>query len=83
MSRVESEFTMSSAESSRGRALYDAPHLARNPANFAALSPLGFLARAAAVYPDKLAVVHDTTRVPIAGSMNGLANLPTPCAGAG
>jgi fatty-acyl-CoA synthase len=63
MSRVESEFTMSSAESSRNRALYDAPHLARNPANFAALSPLGFLARAAAVYPDKLAVVHDTTRV--------------------
>jgi len=36
---------------------YDAPHLARNPANFAALTPLGFLARAAAIYPDKLAVV--------------------------
>ena len=28
------------------------------PANFAALTPLGFLARAAAVYPDKLAVIH-------------------------
>src|ERR1700754_4408074 len=43
--------------------LYDAPHLARNAANFAALSPLGFLSRAAAVYPDKLAVVHQTTRI--------------------
>ncbi len=38
--------------------IYDAPHLARNPANCAALTPLGFLARTAAIYPDKLAVVH-------------------------
>ena len=37
---------------------YDEPHLARNAANFAALTPLSFLARSAAVYPDKLAVVH-------------------------
>jgi fatty-acyl-CoA synthase len=42
--------------------IYDAPHLSRNPANFAALTPLGFLARAAAVYPDKLAVVHGDRR---------------------
>jgi fatty-acyl-CoA synthase len=41
---------------------YDAPHLARNPANFTALSPLSFLARSAAVYPDKLAVVHGEAR---------------------
>jgi fatty-acyl-CoA synthase len=41
---------------------YDAPHLARNAANFAALTPLNFLARAAAVYPDKLAVVHGDRR---------------------
>src|SRR5213079_2224404 len=41
---------------------YDAPHLARNPANFAALSPLGFLARAAAIYPDKLAVIDGERR---------------------
>src|SRR4051794_39348247 len=41
---------------------YDAPHLARNPANFTALTPLGFLARAAAVYPDKLAVIDGTRR---------------------
>src|ERR1700722_7120382 len=29
---------------------YDATHLARNPANFAALSPLNFLSRAASVF---------------------------------
>src|SRR5512146_965398 len=42
--------------------MYDAPHLARNPANFAALSPLGFLSRAASIYPDKVAVVHGERR---------------------
>jgi len=42
--------------------VYEAPHLARNPANFAALTPLGFLARAAAVYPDKLAVIDGGRR---------------------
>ena len=41
---------------------YDAEHLARNPANFTALTPLGFLARAAAVYPDKLAVIDGARR---------------------
>ncbi len=41
---------------------YDAPHLAKNAANFRALTPLGFLPRAAAVYPDKLAVVHGSAR---------------------
>jgi 3-(methylthio)propionyl---CoA ligase len=41
---------------------YDAPHLAKNPANFTALTPLSFLARAAAVYPDKLAVIHGELR---------------------
>src|SRR5690242_21260663 len=43
-------------------ATYEAPHLARNPANFTALSPLGFLARAAAVYPDKLAIIDGARR---------------------
>jgi fatty-acyl-CoA synthase len=43
-------------------AAYDAPHLARNPANFTALTPLGFLARAAAVYPDKLAIIDGARR---------------------
>src|SRR5579884_11645 len=37
---------------------FDAPYLGRNAANFAALTPLSFLARAAAVYPEKTAVVH-------------------------
>jgi 3-(methylthio)propionyl---CoA ligase len=41
---------------------YDAPHLARGAANFTALTPLSFLARAAAIYPDKLAVVHGDAR---------------------
>jgi fatty-acyl-CoA synthase len=36
---------------------YDAPHLAKSAANFTALTPLVFLRRAAAVYPDKLAVI--------------------------
>ena len=41
---------------------YDAPHLAKNAANFSALTPLVLLRRAAAVYPDKLAVIHGATR---------------------
>jgi hypothetical protein len=59
MPGAESEFTMSSAESSQDRDLY-ALQLARKAANFAALSPLGFLSRAALVYPDKLAFVHQS-----------------------
>ncbi len=50
---------MSSPEDRR---LYDAPHLAANAANFAALTPLSLLARAATTYPDKLAVVHGAAR---------------------
>src|SRR5271169_1226787 len=41
---------------------YDASHLARNAANFTALTPLSFLARAASIFPDKLAVIHGDTR---------------------
>ena len=41
---------------------YDAPHLSRNGANFAALTPLNFLARAAAIYPDRVAVIDDQRR---------------------
>lgn len=37
-------------------------HLDRNPANFAPLSPLGFLERTAEVYPDRLAIVHGGLR---------------------
>ena len=54
---------MSSVESAKGPDLYDAPHLARNAANFAPLTPLGFLSRSAGVYPDKLAIVHGAARV--------------------
>jgi fatty-acyl-CoA synthase len=37
---------------------YDAPHLARRPANCEALTPLHFLVRAATAYSDKIAVIH-------------------------
>src|SRR5579863_6224798 len=36
--------------------------LDRNPANYVPVSPLGFIARAAAIYPGRLAVVHGTRR---------------------
>jgi fatty-acyl-CoA synthase len=36
--------------------------LDKNKANFVALSPIGFLLRAAAVYPERTAVIHGTRR---------------------
>ncbi|HZL38829.1 MAG TPA: acyl-CoA synthetase [Pseudolabrys sp.] len=36
--------------------------LDRNPANFQPLTPLGFLERAAAVFPDHTAIIHGTLR---------------------
>jgi fatty-acyl-CoA synthase len=36
--------------------------LARNGANFAALTPIDFIARAATVYPQRLAIVHGALR---------------------
>ena len=53
---------MSSAEDPRNENPYEAPHLARNAANFAALTPIAFVSRAAAVYPDKLAVIDGAAR---------------------
>src|SRR5436305_9399949 len=53
---------MAERKTKSATAAYEAPHLARNPANFTALTPLGFLARAAAVYPDKLAVIDGARR---------------------
>ena len=41
---------------------YEAAHLARNAANFAALTPVNFLTRAAAIYPDKVAVIDGERR---------------------
>jgi fatty-acyl-CoA synthase len=58
----EREFSVPSAEAPDKERPYDAAHLARNAANFTALTPLGFLSRAAAVYPDKLAVVYGDIR---------------------
>src|SRR5215469_5369227 len=49
--------TRTSAESG-----YDAPHLARQRANYEPLSPLSFLARAALAYPEKPAVIHGRRR---------------------
>ncbi|MEE8511427.1 MAG: AMP-binding protein, partial [Acidiferrobacterales bacterium] len=37
-------------------------HLVKNAANFTPLTPLSFLARSAAVYPAKTAVIHGGTR---------------------
>ena len=42
--------------------IFDAPFLAPREANYAALTPLSFLARSAAVYPDKTAVIHGDRR---------------------
>ena len=36
--------------------------LDRNPANFQPLTPLGFLERAAAVFPDRTAIIHGRLR---------------------
>jgi fatty-acyl-CoA synthase len=36
--------------------------LDKNPANFVALSPIGFLLRTAAIYPERIAVIHGERR---------------------
>jgi fatty-acyl-CoA synthase len=43
------------------RRIYDRD-LGKGPANYAALTPISFLARAASVYPRKIAVIHGETR---------------------
>ena len=37
-------------------------HLGKNPANYAPLTPLSFLERAAYVYPDRVSVIHGAQR---------------------
>src|SRR5260370_27894468 len=37
--------------------------LGRAAANFAALTPLGFLPRAASIYPDRAAMIHGDRRI--------------------
>ena len=36
--------------------------LDKNAANFAALTPLNFIERAASVYPDQASIIHGATR---------------------
>ena len=47
--------------SGNGNSPYDTG-LDKNPANFVPLSPIGFLLRAAAVYPERTAVIHGERR---------------------
>ncbi len=42
--------------------IWNEPHLAPSPASFEPLSPVSFLHRAAAVFPDKVAVIHGERR---------------------
>jgi len=37
-------------------------HLGKNPANYAPLTPLSFLERAASVYPDRVSIIHGSQR---------------------
>ena len=37
-------------------------HLGKNPANYAPLTPLSFLERAAYVYPDRISIIHGSQR---------------------
>jgi fatty-acyl-CoA synthase len=52
---------MSSTEGLQGREVNNSNYLSPNAANFAALTPLNYLARGSVIYPDKLAVVHGAT----------------------
>ncbi len=52
---------MAKTPTSKDRTPYDID-LDRNPANFQPLTPLLFLERAAAVYPDHVAIVHGPLR---------------------
>src|ERR1700690_1154958 len=38
-------------------------NLDKNPANYQPLTPLQFLARAAAIYPDHIAIIHGNPRI--------------------
>ncbi|HUI18885.1 MAG TPA: acyl-CoA synthetase [Alphaproteobacteria bacterium] len=57
--------------------------LARNRANFAALTPLSFLERAAAVFPEKTAVIHGETRYSYRELMARCRRLASALAGRG
>ncbi|HUI17960.1 MAG TPA: AMP-binding protein, partial [Alphaproteobacteria bacterium] len=57
--------------------------LARNPANFTALTPLSFLERAAAVFPEKTAVIHGERRYSYRELMTRCRRLASALAGRG
>ncbi len=57
--------------------------LERNRANFAPLSPLSFLERAAAVFPEKTAVIHGETRYSYRELMTRCRRLASALAGRG
>src|SRR5260370_39184312 len=51
--------------------------LDRNPANYAPLTPLGFIERAATVYPGRLAVIHGARRATWAETYARCRRLPS------
>jgi fatty-acyl-CoA synthase len=55
----------------------------KNPANYAALSPLSFLAKAAAVYPDRVALIHGERRITWADTYRRCRRLASALAGRG
>jgi len=57
--------------------------LERNRANFAALTPLSFLERAAAVYPEKTAVIHGERQFTYREMMTRCRRLAAALAGRG
>jgi hypothetical protein len=54
-------------------------NLAPNTANYAALTPLGFIARTAEVYPERLAIVHGDLRQSWAQPMRVAVSWPAAC----
>ncbi len=57
--------------------------LDRNPANFQPLSPLSFLARAASVFPDRMAVIHGSRQTPYSAFYARCRQLASALAAAG
>jgi fatty-acyl-CoA synthase len=55
----------------------------KNPANYAALSPLSFLAKAAAVHPDRIALIHGERRITWADTYRRCRQLASALAGRG
>jgi len=62
---------------------YEAPDLAANAANYAPLTPLSFIARAAAIHPGHLAIIHGERRYSWAETYARCRRLASALAGAG